>query len=101
MGGDQFYFNSIGYEVFEIQKALEYFGLKENKKILDGSIELLKQKIDIKDYYKLSTNRNLPIDDFENEFSRLDSMFYGYPEDITDIVSGFLNKHREELITIK
>ena len=33
-GFDQFYFNSIGYEVFEIQKGLEFFGLKKNKILL-------------------------------------------------------------------
>mgnify|MGYP003415517302 CR=1 FL=1 len=43
-GFDQFYFNSIGYEVFEIQKGLDFFGLNKNKALLDKSIELLKQK---------------------------------------------------------
>ena len=43
-GFDQFYFNSIGYEVFELQKGLEFFGLIKNKMLLDKSLELLKQK---------------------------------------------------------
>ncbi len=100
-GFDQFYYNSIGYEVFEIQKALEYFGLKENKKIFDESIELLKQKIDLKNYYELSASRDLPTDDLEEEFSQLDSTFYEYPENITEIVNTFLDKNRSELVTIK
>lgn len=44
-GFDQFYFNSIGYEVFEIQKGLEFFGLKKNKILLDKSLELLSKKL--------------------------------------------------------
>ena len=99
-GFDQFYFNSIGYEVFEIQKALDYFGLPESKKILDESIELLQQKIDIKDYFELSKKRELPTEDLGEEFSKLDSEFYKYPENIEEIICLHLDQHRDELITI-
>ncbi len=100
-GFDQFYFNSIGYEVFEIQKGLDFFGLNKNKALLDKSIELLKQKIDISKYYELSSKRELPTEDFENEFSELDSQFYDYPENIKDIINEYLDKRREDLITVK
>ncbi|WP_277055567.1 DMP19 family protein, partial [Treponema socranskii] len=47
-GFDQFFFNSIGYEVFEIQKALDFFGLTKNKEILDIADVLTKTiKFDI------------------------------------------------------
>ena len=63
--------------------------------------ELLKQKIDISKYYELSSKRELPTEDFENEFSELDSQFYDYPENIKDIINEYLDKHREDLITVK
>ena len=100
-GFDQFYFNSIGYEVFEIQKALEFFGLTKNKILLDKSIELLKQKIDISQYHELSSKRELPTEDFENEFSELESQFYDYPERIEGVINEYLDNHREDLITLK
>ena len=100
-GFDQFYFNSIGYEVFEIQKGLEFFGLKKNKILLDKSLELLKQKIDVSKYHELSSKRELPTEDFENEFHELDSQFYDYPEKIEDIINEYLDKHREDLVTVK
>lgn len=99
-GFDQFYFNSIGYEVFEIQKGLEFFGLIKNKMLLDKSLELLKQKIDIKNYYELSSKQELPTEDFEEEFNELNSQFYDYPEKIEEIINEYLNKHREDLITV-
>lgn len=99
-GFDQFYFNSIGYEVFELQKGLEFFGLIKNKMLLDKSLELLKQKIDIKNYYKLSSKQELPTEDFEEEFNELNSQFYDYPEKIEEIINEYLNKHREDLITV-
>lgn len=99
-GFDQFYFNSIGYEVFEIQKGLEFFGLKKNKILLDKSLELLKQKIDVSKYHELSAKRELPTEDFENEFHELDSQFYDYPEKIEDIINEYLDKHREDLVTV-
>ena len=99
-GFDQFYFNSIGYEVFELQKGLEFFGLIKNKMLLDKSIELLKQKIDIKNYYELSSKQELPTEDFEEEFNELNSQFYDYPEKIEEIINEYLNKHREDLITV-
>ena len=40
-------------------------------------------------------------EDFENEFSELDSQFYDYPENIKDIINEYLDKHREDLITVK
>ena len=40
-------------------------------------------------------------DDLEEEFSQLDSTFYEYPENITEIVNTFLDKNRSELVTIK
>lgn len=100
-GFDQFYFNSIGYEVFEIQKGLEFFGLKKNKILLDKSLELLKQKIDVSKYHELASKRELPTEDFENEFHELDSLFYDYPEKIEDIINEYLDKHREDLVTVK
>ena len=100
-GFDQFYFNSIGYEVFEIQKGLEFFGLINNKMLLDKSLELLKQKIDIKNYYELSSKQELPTEDFEEEFNELNSQFYDYPEKIEEIINEYLNKHREDLITLR
>lgn len=100
-GFDQFYFNSIGYEVFEIQKALEFFCLTKNKILLDKSIELLKQKIDISQYHELSSKRELPTEDFENEFSELESQFYDYPERIEGVINEYLDNHREDLITLK
>lgn len=99
-GFDQFYFNSIGYEVFEIQMALEFFGLVENKKILDKSVELLKQKIDIEKYYELSASRDLPTEDLEDEFSELDNEFYEYPEDIENAINSYLDKHRKDMVTV-
>ena len=99
-GFDQFYFNSIGYEVFELQKGLEFFGLIKNKMLLDKSLELLKQKIDIKNYYELSSKQELPTEDFEEEFNELNSQFYDYPEKIEEIINEYLNKHREDLITV-
>ena len=99
-GFDRFYFNSIGYEVFELQKGLEFFGLIKNKMLLDKSLELLKQKIDIKNYYKLSSKQELPTEDFEEEFNELNSQFYDYPEKIEEIINEYLNKHREDLITV-
>jgi|GEM_PF-1557261 len=99
-GFDQFYFNSIGYEVFEIQKGLEFFGLIKNKMLLDKSLELLKQKIDIKNYYELSSKQELPTEDFEEEFNELNSQFYDYPEKIEEIINEYLNKHRGDLITV-
>lgn len=99
-GFDQFYFNSIGYEVFELQKGLEFFGLIKNKMLLDKSLELLKQKIDIKNYYELSSKQELPTEDFEEEFNELNSQFYDYPEKIEEIINEYLNKHRGDLITV-
>lgn len=99
-GFDRFYFNSIGYEVFELQKGLEFFGLIKNKMLLDKSIELLKQKIDIKNYYELSSKQELPTEDFKEEFNELNSQFYYYPEKIEEIINEYLNKHREDLITV-
>lgn len=100
-GFDQFYFNSIGYEVFEIQKGLEFFGLKKNKILLDKSLELLKQKIDVSKYHELASKRELPTEDFENEFHELDSQFYDYPEKIEEIINEYLDKHREDLVTVE
>lgn len=100
-GFDQFYFNSIGYEVFEIQKGLEFFDLIKNKMLLDKSLELLKQKIDIKNYYELSSKQELPTEDFEEEFNELNSQFYDYSEKIEEIINEYLNKHREDLITLR
>ena len=99
-GFDQFYFNSIGYEVFELQKGLEFFGLIKNKMLLDKSLELLKQKIDLKNYYELSSKQELPTEDFEEEFNELNSQFYDYPEKIEEIINEYLNKHRGDLITV-
>ena len=98
-GFDQFFFNSIGYEAFEIQKALDFFGLKKNKEILDKAIELLKTKIDLKDYKKLSATRELPTEDFEDELNKLDASFYAYPENIKETINSFLDKNREKLVT--
>lgn len=100
-GFDQFYFNSIGYGVFEIQKGLEFFGLKKNKILLDKSLELLKQKIDVSKYHELSAKRELPTEDFENEFHELDSQFYDYPKKIEDIINEYLDKHRKDLVTVE
>lgn len=100
-GFDQFYFNSIGYEVFEIQKALGFFGLLKNKELLDKSIELLKKKIDISKYYELSANRDLPTEDLEDEFQELNSKFYEYPEKIEEIINSYLDTHRSILITVE
>lgn len=100
-GFDQFYFNSIGYEVFEIQKGLEFFGLKKNKILLDKSLELLKQKIDVSKYHELASKRELPTEDFENEFHELDDQFYDYPEKIEEIINEYLDKHREDLVTVE
>ncbi len=100
-GFDQFYFNPIGYEVFEIQKGLEFFGLNKNKLLLDKSIELLRQKIDISKYHELSSKRELPTEDFETEFRELESQFYDYPEKIEEIINEYLDKQREDLITLK
>lgn len=98
-GFDQFFFNSIGYEVFEIQKALEYFGLIKNKEILDKAIELLKTKIDLKDYKKLSASRDLPTEEIETELQKLDSLFYKYPEKIMETVNSVIDKNRDKIIT--
>lgn len=100
-GFDQFYFNSIGYEVFEIQKGLEFFGLKKNKILLDKSLELLKQKIDVSKYHELSSKQMLPTEDFENEFHELDDQFYDYPEKIEEIINEYLDKHRKDLVTVE
>lgn len=100
-GFDQFYFNSIGYEVFEIQKALDFFGLTKNKILLDKSVELLKRKIDISKYHELYSTRELPTENFEKEFSELDSQFYDYPERIEEVINEYLDNHREDLITLK
>lgn len=98
-GFDQFFFNSIGYEVFEIQNALTFFGLTKNKEILDKAVKLLETKIDLKDYKKLSANRELPTEELEDELNKLDSLFYKYPEKIESIINDFLAKNREKLIT--
>ncbi len=98
-GFDQFFFNSIGYEAFEIQKALEYFGLQKNKEILDKAMELLKTKIDMKDYKKLSASRDLPTEEIESELRELDRHFYEYPEKIMETVNSVLDKNRLQLVT--
>ena len=100
-GFDQFFFNSIGYEVFEIQNALAFFSLTKNKEILDKAVKLLETKIDLKDYKKLSANRELPTEELEDELNKLDSLFYEYPEKIESIINEFLAKNRERLITKK
>ena len=99
-GFDGFYFNFLGYEVFEIEKALDFFGLKKNKRILHDSLKLLGKKIDLKDYQKLSASRELPEEELEDEFSNLDSRFYKYPEDIKETVSSHLEKNRDKLVTL-
>ena len=49
-GFDRFFFNSIGYAAFEIQKALDFFGLTKNKEISDKAVKLPETKINLSDY---------------------------------------------------
>ena len=74
------------------------FILKKDKK---KALELLKQKIDVSKYHELASKRELPTEDFENEFHELDSLFYDYPEKIEDIINEYLDKHREDLVTVE
>ena len=98
-GFDQFFFNSIGYEVFEIQKALDFFGLTKNKEILDKAVKLLETKITLSDYKKLFTDGKLPTEELEDEFNELNGLFLEYPEKIESIINTVLDKNREKLVT--
>jgi len=98
-GFDQFFFNSIGYEVFEIQKALDFFGLTKNKEILDKAVKLLETKITLSDYKKVFTDGKLPTEELEDEFNELDGLFMEYPEKIESIINTVLDKNREKLVT--
>ena len=100
-GGFAQFYDNIGYIVFELQKGLKFFGLKKNKKLIDKSISLIKKRIDISNYYELCSKEELPLDEIDDELSKLDDRFYEYPEDFTEIINSYLDKNREQLITIK
>ena len=100
-GGFAQFYDNLGYIVFELQEGLDFFGLTKNKQLIDKSISLLKQRIDISNYYELCSNEELPLDEIDDELSELDDKFYEYPEDFTEIINSYLDKNREKLITIK
>lgn len=100
-GFSQYYFNQMGYEVFEVQKALEFFGLKKHKKLLDKSLELLGQKMDLNNYIEVCSRRDLPLDKISDGLHELDHEFYNVDEDFYEIVSDYIDKHREDLVTVK
>ena len=76
-GFDRFFFNSIGYAAFEIQKALDFFGLTKNKEItfeFNNKI-IYNKRLNSPEVFKLIFDKNnkplsieyIPFDDLEYE----------------------------------
>lgn len=93
----QYFFNSAGENAHEARDSLIAIGAHNCARVVDQAIAALNMPIE--NWKMLELRRDYVVDaeeSMEDEFERLDSLFFAYPDDLSDLMARFVSSHAAE-----
>jgi hypothetical protein len=96
-GFDQFYFNSSGDTAYFVPEALQAIGAVEAAKIVSAANAIFPSPHPASN--REQRKRELDaLDDFsQRRLKSLEELFYCSPDDLTQLLSSFVRKHKAEI----
>jgi hypothetical protein len=94
-GFDQYYFNSSGDLAFYAPTALRNIGAHHMAKITDDANKLFGPQgpAGNRDEREAQLHAIVPIGSESNPWDELDQAFYSYPDDVSTLLTAFLQAH--------
>ena len=96
-GFDQFYSNSAGDFAIETVNALEEIGAAHTAEIVRRANGLFDGAKPPKDRDEREEALETIRDDHEDDLEQLDSAFYEYKDNLSELLHAFVMKHRNEI----